>query len=148
MGRFIDLCAEVAAEADEGGEGFVLPPDAWERFRQDFADDEIEDALKIVRENYLQGDLVDAADSLSGSLVEILGGFGAPSAFAGAEKEGGVRLSLEIVDSLARRLSRLENILGEYRDGTPPDRKGFDALMDRLLDHGLESDTNSRREDP
>ena len=45
MGRIVDLCGEVAAAADEGGEGLVLSPEAWDRLREDWKDDEIEDAL-------------------------------------------------------------------------------------------------------
>ena len=33
MGRIVDLCGEIAANAEEGPEGLVLPPDAWSRLR-------------------------------------------------------------------------------------------------------------------
>lgn len=139
MGRFIDLCTEVASEAEEGGEGLILSPDAWDRFREEFTDEEIEDALKIVQENLLQEELVDAADSLSASLVEILGVYGSEKGFAEARKDG-VALTLDEVAKLARRASRVEDILTLYRDGTPPDRSGFDGLMHRLLDRDIEPD--------
>ena len=35
MGRIVDLCGEVAAAADEGPEGLILPPEAWDRLRTD-----------------------------------------------------------------------------------------------------------------
>jgi hypothetical protein len=142
MGRFIDLCTEVATAAEEGGEGLVLSPEAWDRFREEFGDDEIEDALKIVQENLIQEELVDATDSLSASLVEILSPYGSDQGFAEAQRDG-VALTLGEVAHLARRVARLEDILSGYRDGAPPDRKGLDALTRRLLDHGIESEMGS-----
>ena len=37
-------------------------------------------------------------------------------------------------------MARLEEILEAYREGSPPDRRGFDALQRRLALIGLESD--------
>ena len=76
MGRIVDLCGEVAAAADEGPEGLVLPVDAWDRLRDDWSDEDIEDALGFVRDSLLQTELVEAADSLSARLVELLGTWG------------------------------------------------------------------------
>ena len=84
MGRIVDLCGEVAAAVDEGPEGFVLPPDAWEGFRKDWSEEDIEDALNFVTESVLQSELVEAADSLSARLVETLGDYGEEGAFASA----------------------------------------------------------------
>jgi hypothetical protein len=137
MGRIVDLCGEIAAEAEEGEEGLFLPPEAWERFRQDWNDEDIEDALSLVKETLLQGELADAADSLSARLVEVLGAFGEPQAFVRA-KEGHAALPLETIGQLARRVDRLEEILEAFRDSTPPDRRGFDALRRRLADSGIE----------
>ena len=69
MGRIVDLCGEVAAAADEGPEGLILPLDAWDRLRDDWSDDDIEDALGLVKDSLLQSELVEAADSLSTRLV-------------------------------------------------------------------------------
>lgn len=146
VGRFIDLCTEVATEADERGEGLVLSADAWDRFREEFNDEEIEDALKIVQENCLQDELVDAADSLSASLVELFGRLGAESSFAEAVKSG-VTLSLDAVDNIVRRVGRLEDILSGYRDGEPPDRSDLDTLSRRFLDRGIEPEMKPPRSD-
>ena len=37
-------------------------------------------------------------------------------------------------------MARLEEILEGYREGSPPDRRGFDALQRRLADVGIESE--------
>jgi len=81
MGRIVDLCGEVAAAADEGPEGLILPPEAWDRLRDDWEEEDIEDALGLVRDSLLQGELVEAAESLSTHLVEVLGAFGEAKAF-------------------------------------------------------------------
>ena len=45
MGRIADLCGEVAAAAEEGRDGLVLSPEAWDRLRGEWSDADIEDAL-------------------------------------------------------------------------------------------------------
>lgn len=137
MGRIADLCGEVAAAADEGPEGLVLPVEAWDRLRSDWSDEEIEDALAFVRDSLLQSELVEAADSLSARLVELLGSWSAPPSWAAAV-EGHASVSLEVIGQLARRVDRLEEILASYRDDQGPDRRGFDALRGLLIDHGIE----------
>lgn len=137
MGRIVELCGEVAAAADEGPDGLVLPAEAWDRLRGDWEDEDIEDAMGLVRDRLLQGELLEAADSLSARLVEVLGAFGEAAAFAGAAA-GQARLELETIAHLVRRVDRLEEVLETYREGTPPDRRGFDALQRRLADHGIE----------
>src|SRR5262245_18399957 len=139
MGRIVDLCGEIAAAADEGPEGLVLPPEAWERLRQEWEDEDIEDAMAFVRDSLLQTELVEAADSLNARLVEVLGAFGEAKAWKEAEA-GEARLPLEIIHQLARRAGRLEEILEDFRDGAPPDRRGFDALQRRLQDQGIEEE--------
>jgi len=76
MGRIVDLCGEVAAAADEGPDGLVLPAEAWGRLREGWSDEDIEDALGFVKDSLLQSELVEAADSLSARLVEVLSGLG------------------------------------------------------------------------
>jgi hypothetical protein len=144
MGRILDLCGEVAAEVEEGAEGPVLPPDSWERFRGEFTDEEIEDALSLVRESLFQSELVDAADSLSARMVDILGAYGEQDAFATVRREG-ASLSIEIVGQLARRIDRLEEILDVFRSDPPPDRRGFEALRRRLADLGIEAEMEEGR---
>ena len=139
MGRILDLCAEIASEAEEGEDGLILSPDSWERFRQDWNDEEIDDALALVKDTLVQGELIEASDSLSARLLDVLGNFGSPEAFkAAADGEG--RLSVETLGQLARRVSRLEEVLQVYRDGTPPDRSGFDGLRRQLATYGIEEE--------
>ncbi len=145
MGRIVDLCGEVAAVADEGPDGLVLSVEAWDKLRGDWSDEEIEDALGFVRDSLLQTELVEAADSLSARLVELLGTWGEPKAWAAAAV-GDVRVPLDVIGQLARRVARLEELLEAFRDGRGPDRSAFDALRRRLIDRGIE-DEMSRDDD-
>jgi hypothetical protein len=144
MGRIVDLCGEVAAVADEGPDGLTLPAEAWDRLRADWSDAEIEDALAFVKDSLMQSELVEAADSLSARLVELLGTWGDAKAWASAV-EGHASVSLEVIGQLARRVDRVEEILEAYRDDKGPDRRGFDALQRRLIDHGIEDEMESGR---
>lgn len=146
MGRIVDLCGEVAAAADEGPEGLVLSAETWARLRVDWREEDIEDALGFVHDSLLQGELVEAADSLSARLLELLGTFGEAAAFRRAQA-GEARFDLEAIGQLARRVARLEEVLESYREGSPPDRRGFDALQRRLMDHGIEKEMGVERED-
>lgn len=139
MGRIVDLCGEVAAAVDEGPEGFVLPPDAWEGFRKDWSEEDIEDALNFVTESILHSELVEAADSLSARLVEALGDYGEEKAFASAV-EGKATIGIDVIRQLAHRLDRLEEVLEVFREENAPDRTGFDALQRRLIDEGIEDE--------
>ena len=137
MGRIVDLCGEVAAAADEGSEGLVLPPEAWDRLRHDWSEEDIEDALGFVKDSVLQSELVEASDNLSARLVELLGTWGEDKAWAAAV-EGHASISIDVIRQVAHRLERLEEILEVYRDQSGPDRRGFDELQRRLLDRGIE----------
>lgn len=139
MGRIVDLCGEIAAAAEEGPEGLILPPDVWERLRADWDDEDIEDALGLVTDSLLQAELVESADSLSARLVEVLGRFGAAAAFEQAVAGKGT-MNFEALGQVARRVARLEEVLETYREGAPPDRRGFDALQRRLADHGIDDE--------
>jgi hypothetical protein len=139
MGRIVELCGEIAESAEEGQQGLVLPPADWERLSQDFTEEEIEDALALVNESLYQSELVEAADSLSARLLDVLGPLGAAAPFAEAEQRG-ARLPLEVIGQLARRVDRLEQLLDVFRDGGAPDRRGFEALKRRLADHGIEDE--------
>ena len=145
MGRIVDLCGEVATVADEGPDGLVLSVEAWDKLRGDWSDEEIADALGFVRDSLLQTELVEAADSLSARLVELLGTWGDDKAWAAAAV-GDVRVPLDVIGQLARRVARLEELLEAFRDGRGPDRTAFDALRRRLIDRGIE-DEMSRDDD-
>ena len=137
MGRIVDLCGDVAAAADEGPDGLVLPVEAWDKLRDDWSDEDIQDALGLVRESLLQGELVEAADSLSARLVELLGTWGDEAAWARAAL-GQVSVPLDVIGQLARRVDRVEEVLETFRDDQGPDRRGFDELRRRLIDLGIE----------
>ena len=139
MGRIVDLCGEVAAVADEGPDGLLLSVEAWDKLRDDWSDEEIEDALGLVRDSLLQTELAEAADSLSARLVELLGTWGDEKAWAAAAV-GDVRVPLDVIGQLARRVDRLEEVLEAFRDGQGPDRSAFDALRRRLMDQGIEQE--------
>jgi len=146
MGRIVDLCSEIAEWAEEGTEGLVLPPDAWERLRGDWTDEDIEDALTLVQESLLHSELVETADSLSARLVELLGPYGEAAGFREVQS-GQAVLGLDVVGQLVRRVARLEEVLESYREGSPPDRTGFDALHRRLRDHGIEEEMTAPRDE-
>jgi hypothetical protein len=146
MGRIVDLCGEIAAAAEEGPEGLLLPPEVWARLRDDWTDEDIEDAMGLVHDSLLQAELVEATDSLSARLVEVLGEFGEAKAFATVlAAESG--FTIETIGQIVRRVSRVEEVLEIFRDSRPPDRRGFDALARRLADHGIEADMGKDPED-
>lgn len=146
MGRIVDLCGEVAALAEEGPEGLVLDAEAWDRLRADWSDEDIEDALGFVKDSLLQTELVEAADSLSARLVELLGSWGEAKAWAAAV-EGHASVPIDVIGQLARRVDRIEEVLGAYRDDGGPDRDGFDELRRRLIDHGIEEEMEAGRDE-
>ncbi len=139
MGRIVDLISEVASEADFGPDGVELPPDAYERLRGEWDDEDIDDARQLVFDRALQDELVEVADSLSARMVDVLGQLGTSNAFQRAQ-EGGAVLTLEIIGQLARRVQRLEEVLESYREDPPPDRRGFDELRRRLMNLGIENE--------
>jgi len=147
MGRIVDLCSQIAVEAEEGPDGLILPVEAWDRLRADWSDEDIEDAMGLVRESLFQGELVEAADSLSARLLEVLGAFGEADAFRRAEAEE-AKISLETIGHLARRVARLEEVLDVFREGSPPDRTPFDSLRRRLADQGIEAEMQGGSEEP
>lgn len=146
MGRIVDLCGEIAEAADEGPEGLLLPPDAWQRLRADWSDDDIEDALGFVKDSILQTELFECADSLSVHLVELLGRWGESKGWKEAAA-GRATLSLDVIRQIAHRLDRLEEILEFYREQKGPDRRGFDRLQRRLMDFGIEDEMQPRGQD-
>jgi hypothetical protein len=147
MGRIVDLCSEIAAVADEGPEGLMLPPDAWDRLRGIWSDDDIEDALGFVKDSLLQSELVESADSLSARLVELLGTWGEDKAWLDAVA-GRAILPVGVIRQLAHRLERLEENLEPFREQKGPDRRGFDHLQRHLMDHGIEDEMHAEWQPP
>ena len=145
MGRIVDLCGEIAAAAEEGPTGLVLPPEAWDRLRADWTDEDIDDALGLVNDSLMQAELVESADTLSARLIDVLGAFGSAEAFK-AVIEGGATLPIEVLGQITRRVDRLEEILEAYREGSAPDRTGFDQLQVRLANRGIEDEMD--RDEP
>ena len=144
MGRIVDLCTEIAESAEEGEDSLVLPPDVYQRLRAEWSEDDIEDALGLVQENMLQSELFERADSLNARLLELLGTYGGDKGFADVTG-GRAVLDVQQVGQLARRVARLEEVLEAYRDGAAPERAGFDALQQRLADHGIETEMAADR---
>jgi hypothetical protein len=124
----------------------VLPPDSWAKLRGDWPEEDIEDAMSFVHDSLLQGELVEAADSLSARLLEVLGAFGEEKAFARAVEEGG-KIDLDTIGQLSRRLNRLEEVLDSFREEKGPDRRGFDTLQRRLMDQGIEEEMQGEGEE-
>jgi hypothetical protein len=139
MGRIVDLITEVAASSDEQGSKLSLPIDAWDRLRDDWGDDEIEDALAIAQASFDQQAVSEAADTVSARVIEILSGFAAEDAFRRATTGDGA-LRVEDLASLTRCVSYLEEALALVRDAPGPDREKFDQLAERLANVGLEED--------
>ena len=142
MGRIADLCGEIAAAAEEGPEGWDLAPDMWDRLREEWTDDDIEDALGLVRDSLMLAELVESADSLSARLVEVLGSYGDARSFKKLEECEAI-IGIDAVGQLARRVSRLEEFLQAYRDGASPDRTAFLALQRRLAEYGIEDELDA-----
>lgn len=139
MGRIADLIADVAAEADPGEERMDLPQETRDRLRQEWEEDDIEDALAIVHQEYLREALVQSADSLNSRMMDVLGEFGSQKGFIRAQ-EGGAVLTLEVIGQLVRRVNRVEEVLEGCREDPPPDRRGFDELRRRLMNLGIEEE--------
>ena len=76
---------------------------------------------------------------MNARLLEVLGAFGEADAYARAQA-GQATFDLETLSHLARRVARLEEILEVFREGKPPDRRGFDAFQRRLMDEGIEEE--------
>src|SRR5512143_3619858 len=139
MGRIADLCGEIAAAADDGEDGLVLSAEAREQLRGQWSDSDIEDALALVTAQSLLNELVEAADSMSARLLELLGTWGEARGWTAAV-EGHASVPVDVIRQLAHRLDRLEEILELFRDEKGPDRRGFDELQRRLMDQGIEEE--------
>jgi hypothetical protein len=76
---------------------------------------------------------------MSARLLELLGTWGEPHGWTAAV-EGRASVSIDVIRQLAHRLDRLEEILGLFREEKGPDRRAFDQLQRRLMDHGIEEE--------
>jgi len=139
MGRIADLCSDIAAAADEGEDGLVLPADVREKLLEHWSDADIEDALVLVHAQFLQNELVEVADSMSARLLDLLGTWGEARGWKAAV-EGHASVSIDDIRQLAHRLDHLEETLELFRDEKGPDRRAFDQLQRRLMDHGIEDE--------
>jgi hypothetical protein len=139
MGRLVELITDVAAAAEEQGTSLVLSNSDFDRLRDDWGDDEIEDALALAQVAFHHEAVNEAADSLSARVIEILGAFADEEKFE-SSKEPGAPLPIETLAQLARSVSYLEEALALVRDAPAPDRTRFDTLLQRLANRGIEEE--------
>jgi hypothetical protein len=139
MGRLIELITDVAASADEAGANLTLSPADFDRLRDDWGDDEIEDALALAQTAFHHEAVNEAADSLSARVIEVLGLFADEKRFASAS-EPGAPLPTETLAHLARSVAYLEEALSLVRDAPPPDQTLFNRLLERLANRGIEAE--------
>ncbi len=139
MGRIVELITDVAASADEEGAGLSLSTGDFDRLRDDWGDDEIEDALALAQTAFHHEAVTEAADSLSARVIEVLGTFADEKRFAGcADPEA--PLPTETLAQLARSVAYLEEALSLVRDAPAPDRTRFEELLKRLANRGIEDE--------
>lgn len=139
MGRLIELITDVAASADEAGANLTLPPADFDRLRDDWGDDEIEDALALAQTAFHHEAVNEAADSLSARVIEVLGLFADEKRFA-STADPDAPLPTETLAHLARSVAYLEEALSLVRDAPPPDNTLFNKLLERLANRGIEDE--------
>jgi len=139
MGRLVELITDIAASADEAGTQLSLSTSDFDRLRDDWGDDEIEDALALTQTAFHNEAVNEAADSLSARVIELLGTFADEQRFAScAEPDAAV--PTETLAHLARSVVYLEEALALVRDAPAPDRSRFDKLLERLANQGIEAE--------
>ena len=139
MGRLVELITDVAASADEEGTSLSLSPGDFDRLRDDWGDDEIEDALALAQTAFHHEAVNEAADSLSARVIEILGTFADEKRFASCAAPD-APLPTETLAQLARSVAYLEEALSLVRDAPPPDHTQFNKLLERLANRGIEAE--------
>lgn len=139
MGRIVELITDVAAAADEEGASLTLPMGDFDRLRDDWGDDEIEDALALAQTAFHHEAVNEAADSLCARVIEVLGTFADEKRFASCA-EPGAPLPVESLANLARSVAYLEEALSLVRDAPPPDLALFNKLLERLANRGIEAE--------
>ena len=133
------MITDVAAAADEEGANLTLPMGDFDRLRDDWGDDEIEDALALAQTAFHHEAVNEAADSLCARVVEVLGTFADEKRFASCS-EPGAPLPVESLANLARSVAYLEEALSLVRDAPPPDLALFNKLLERLANRGIEAE--------
>lgn len=139
MGRIVELITDVAASADEEGANLTLPMVDFDRLRDDWGDDEIEDALALAQTAFHHEAVNEAADSLCARVIEVLGTFADEKRFASCS-EPGAPVPVESLAHLARSVAYLEEALSLVRDAPPPDLALFNKLLERLANRGIEAE--------
>jgi antitoxin component HigA of HigAB toxin-antitoxin module len=139
MGRLIELITDVAAAADEQGTSLTLGPGDFDRLRDDWGDDEIEDALALAQTAFHHEAVNEAADSLCARVIEVLGTFADEKKFASAA-DPDAPLPTETLAQLARSVAYLEEALSLVRDSPAPDQTKFNQLLERLANRGIEAE--------
>ena len=139
MGRLVELITDVAASADEEGVKLSLSTSDFDRLRDDWGDDEIEDALALAQTAFHHEAVNEAADSLSARVIEVLGMFADEKRFLSCA-DPDAALPTETLAQLARSVAYLEEALALVRDAPPPDRTRFDKLLERLANLGIEAE--------
>ncbi len=139
MGRIVELITDVAASADEEGANLTLPMGDFDRLRDDWGDDEIEDALALAQTAFHHEAVNEAADSLCARVIEVLGTFADEKRFASCS-EPGAPLPVESLAHLARSVAYLEEALSLVRDAPPPDLALFNKVLERLANRGIEAE--------
>jgi hypothetical protein len=139
MGRIVELITDVAASADEEGTKLSLPNADFDRLRDDWGDDEIEDALALAQTAFHHEAVNEAADSLSARVIEVLGTFADEKRFAKCG-EPEAPITQETLAQLARSVAYLEEALSLVRDAPPPDHTLFNQLQERLINRGIEAE--------
>jgi antitoxin component HigA of HigAB toxin-antitoxin module len=139
MGRIVELITDVAASADEEGVNLRLPMVDFDRLRDDWGDDEIEDALALAQTAFHHEAISEAADSLCARVIEVLGTFADEKRFAAASEDG-APLPVETLAHLARSVAYLDEALALVRDAPPPDLTQFNKLLERLANRGIETE--------
>jgi len=139
MGRIVELITDVAASADEEGVNLTLPMVDFDRLRDDWGDDEIEDALALAQTAFHHEAVNEAADSLCARVIEVLGTFADEERFKSA-CEDGAPVPVESLAHLARSVAYLNEALSLVRDAPPPDLARFNTLLERLANRGIEAE--------
>lgn len=146
MGRIANLLGAVAASAEEGAEGLDLPIGDRAVLLDDWAEDDIEDALGLVRDSLLLGELVESAGAVSERLLDTLSPLSKESAFSDA-KRSGLTVAIGEIGHFARELERLEEILDVLGDGASRDRSALELLRRRLIDLDIENEMRGNGKD-
>ena len=139
MGRIVELITDVAAAAEEEGVKLSLPVGDFDRLRDDWGDDEIEDALALAQTAFHHEAVNEAADSLSARVIEVLGLFADEKRFAACSAPDAL-VPVETLAHLARSVNYLEEALSLVRDAPPPDNTLFKKLLERLANRGIEEE--------